>query len=130
MPIERRDRGSVVIGWLVKLAAVLTLLGIVGFDAVAVAVAHLNGSDDANSAASSAAASWQQNHSAQTAFQAAVDATGHGEVVDPSSFSIDTDGTVHLTLTRHATTLLLYRIGPLKKYATVVVKGEAPPPTL
>lgn len=130
MSVDRRDRGTVVVGWLVKLAVVLTLVGITGFDAVSVGVAHLNGTDDASSAASAAADSWQQSHNAQAAFQAAVDAVNGKESIDPKSFTIDADGTVHLTLTRHATTLVMYRIGPLKKYVTVVVKGEAAPATL
>ena len=39
--------------------------------------------------------------------------------VDAKSFTVDADGTVHLKISRTATTLVLYRIGPLKKLAHV-----------
>jgi len=129
MPIDGRDSGSMVIGWLVKLAAVLTIVGILGFDGISLAVTHLNSQDDANSAATAAAEAWQQNHNASAALQAAIDAAGSADTVLPKTFTIDADGTVHLSLQRKATTVLMYRLGPLKKYATVTASGEAPPPT-
>jgi hypothetical protein len=129
MSTHGRDSGSMVVGWLVKLAVVLTLLGIVGFDGISLAVTHLNSQDDANSAASAAAETWQQTHSAQQAYQAAVDSAGSNDTVIAKTFTIDADGTVHLSLTRKATTLVMYRIGPLKKYVEVTAKGEAGPPT-
>lgn len=129
MPTYGRDSGSMVIGWLVKLAAVLMIVGIIGFDGISLAVCHLNSQDDANSAASAAAEVWQQSHSVQQAFNAAVESAGSNDTVIPKTFVIDNDGTVHLSLTRHATTLLMYRVGPLKKYTTVTAQGEASPPT-
>ena len=49
------DAGTIVVGWLVKVALVLMILGISTFDAIAVGSAHLTTSDDANTAASAAA---------------------------------------------------------------------------
>ena len=129
MPIDRRDSGSMVIGWLVKVAAVLTIIGIIGFDGVSMAVSHLNAQDDANSAASAAAETWQQTHNVQQALQSAIDAAGSNDTVVAKTLVIDNDGTVHLSVQRHATTLLMYRLGPLKKYVTVTAAGEASPPT-
>ena len=40
-------------------------------------------------------------------------------VIDPKTFRVDPNGTVHLKISRTATTLVLYRIGPLKKYGVV-----------
>lgn len=129
MSMHDRDRGSMVVGWLVKLAAVLTIVGIVGFDGISLAVARLNSQDDANSAASAAAAAWQQTHDVQRAYDAATESAGTHETVNAKTFSIDANGTVHLTLTRTATTLVMYRLGPLKKYTVVTVHGEADPST-
>lgn len=136
MTCERRDwvtsdGGSIVIGWLVKLAVVTTLVAVVAFDAISVGISRLNGTDDANAAALAAATVWQQTHSVQQALDAAQEAvpdTTH-ESLMARSFSIDADGTVHLELRRQARTLVMYRIGPLRPYTFAVVKGEAGPPT-
>jgi len=125
-----RDSGSIVLGWLTKLTVTLVLVGIVLFDSVSVGVVRMSASDDANNAASSAAYEWQRSHSLQLAFQAAVNTvTNPSEQVLSRGFTIDPDGSVHLLLRRTATTLVLYRIGSLKKYATVTAHGEASPPT-
>jgi hypothetical protein len=126
----RGDAGSIVIGWLVRLALVLAVLGVSAFDAIAVAVAHLNGSDDASTAASAAAQEWQASHDVDRALTAAENAvTNPDEQVLPSSLRIDPDGSAHLSLQRKATTLVMYKIGPLKKYTVIVAKGDAGPPS-
>jgi flagellar biosynthesis/type III secretory pathway M-ring protein FliF/YscJ len=125
-----RDRGSIVIGWLVKVIVVLVVVCLIAFDAIAEVAGRLNASDDANNAASAAAASWQQEHNAQAAFQAAADSlTNDSEKILTKGFIIDPDGTVHLVLKREVTTVLMARIGPLKKYTTVTEDGSAGPPT-
>lgn len=127
---SRGDAGSIVVGWLVKVAAVLLIIGVSAFDAISVGVARLNGSDDANTAASAAASTWQSTHNIDQTLLAAQNAiTSVNEEVLPNSLSVAPDGTVHLSLRRKATTLVLYRIGPLKKYTIAIVKGEAGPPT-
>jgi hypothetical protein len=126
---QLRDSGGIVIGWLVKLVAGLVLFSVVAFDAISVGAAHVTGKDDADSAALAAADAWRDSHDINQAYDAAEQA------VDPSNenvlakgFSVDPDGTVHLTMTRTATTLVMFRIGPLKKYTVVTVKGESGPP--
>lgn len=126
----RGDAGGIVLGWLVKLAAVLLLVGLAGFDAISVGVAHLNGSDDANTAASAAAQQWQTSHNLDQTLLAAENAiTNPDEQVLPQSLSVAANGTVTLSLRRKTTTLLMYRIGPLKKYTVIIAKGEASPAT-
>jgi hypothetical protein len=125
-----RDRGSIVIGWLVKLIVALVVVSLIAFDAIAEVAGRLSASDDANNAASAAALSWQQTHNAQEAFQAATESlTNDAETILSKSFVIDSDGTVHLVLRRDVTTVLMGRIGPLKKYTTVTEDGTASPPT-
>ena len=45
-------------------------------------------------------------------------------------FTVEPDGSVRLLLRRDVTTLVAYRIGPLKKYTVATEQGEAAPPTL
>src|SRR5207245_2199728 len=79
-----RDSGSIVVGWLVKVAVVLMLFGIAAFDAVSVGSAHLTTSDDANTAASASASDFQSSHSAASALRAATDAiTNPNETMVP-----------------------------------------------
>ena len=127
----RTDGGSIVIGWLVKVALVLSVLGVAGFDAISVASANLSTSDDANSAASAAAADFRTSHNAASALAAAEDAiTNPNETLVKGSLSIAPDGTVSLQVERTITTVVMRHIGPLKKYTVVKATGEAAPPTL
>jgi hypothetical protein len=126
-----RDSGGVVIGWLTKLVVGLALAGVVLFDGISLTVARLGAQDDANTAASAAAASYQTSHNIQLAYNAAAQAlTNSSETVLVRGFVVDPDGTVHLLMTRNIRTMLVDRIGPLKKLGHATVSGEAPPPTL
>ena len=117
-------------GWLVKIALALTIFGVSAFDTIACASAHLTTTDDANTAASAAYAEYQTSHNVQSALSAAQDTiTNSSEVLDPKSFSIAPDGSATLTIERKVTTLVMYRIGPLKKYTDLKVVGQAPAPT-
>jgi negative regulator of sigma E activity len=121
-----RDRGSIVVGWFAKIVVVMAVVAIAMFDGISVGVAHMNGSDDANMAASAANFEWTQTHNVDDAYKAAVDAVTNGnEKVLTNGFSIDADGTVHLLLRRTAVTLAMSKIGPLKKYTVFTVRGEA-----
>ena len=125
----RRESGSIVLGWLTKLTVTLVLVGIVLFDSVSVGVVRMSASDDANNAAQSAAFEWQRTHDLQLTYQAAADTdTNPSEQLLSRGFRVDGDGSVHLLLKKTARTLVLYRIGALKKYATVTAQGEASAP--
>ena len=131
MSSNGRDSGSIVLGWLTKLMAVLLLSGVVLFDFVSVGVARMSASDDANTAAQAASAEWLHTHNVQLAYNAAAEAvTSPAERVLVRGFSITSDGSVHLLLRRDVTTLVAYRIGALKKYTVVTEAGEAAPATL
>jgi hypothetical protein len=128
--VNHADSGSIVIGWLAKLAIALTLFGVAAFDAVSVGSAHLTASDDANSAASAAAADFQTSHNVTSALGAATDAiTNPNETLVPGSLTIARDGSASLMVERKVTTLVMYRIGPLKKYTMLKIRGEASAPT-
>jgi hypothetical protein len=120
------DAGSIVVGWLAKVSLVLVLFGVSAFDAISVGSAHLTTSDDANSAASAAAADFQTSHNVQSALAAAQDAiTNPNEQIVAGSLSIDPRGSATVSVQRKVTTLVMYRIGPLKKYTVIKVRGEA-----
>ncbi|MCW2599308.1 MAG: hypothetical protein JWM02_1137 [Frankiales bacterium] len=123
------DSGSIVLGWLTKLAATLALFGLLAFDGLSLVRASFTASDHANSVASAAVEVYKQTHDLQKAYNAAVDlATPEGETVDAKTFTVRaSDGHLLLTLHREAQTLWLYRIGPLKKYVDVTAHGEGVP---
>jgi len=120
------DAGGIVIGWLTKLIVSLAVFAVIVFDGLAVGVGALHATDDANSAADAASAAYHSDPNVQLAYEAAETwATQHGEQALTSGFQVDPDGRVHLTLIKHVTTLLLYRIGPLAHYTFVRGRGDA-----
>src|SRR4051812_18347249 len=74
MTSNRRDSGSIVLGWLTKLMVIMLLVGVVLFDFVAVGVSRMSAADDANTAAEAASSEWQHSHDVQLAYNAAVQA--------------------------------------------------------
>jgi hypothetical protein len=120
----RRDseRGDIVLSWLAKLAVIFGLSGIVLFDAISVGVTHSSIADQGSYAAREASETWGATKDLQKAYLTASAVAADRDalnIVDPKSFTVEADGTVHLRISRTATTLVLYRIGPLKKLAHV-----------
>jgi hypothetical protein len=120
------DRGDVILSWLSRVVVVLAITAVIGFDALSIAVAHVSATDDANTAAVAASAAWRTDKGAlsPTLLAAQTSAAQHDEIVLPTSLTVERDGTVHLKLQRHATTLVVRHIGPLKSWADVIVKGS------
>jgi len=123
------DSGSIVLGWLTKLAASLAILGLLAFDGFSLVRADFTAADHANTAASAAADVYKQTHDIQKAYDAAAAlAKLDGETIDPKSFTVrPTDDHILLTLHRKAKTLWMQEIGPLKKYTDLTGKGEGAP---
>ena len=114
------DRGDIVLGWLTKLAVVLAVLGVLGFDAISLASTRFSAEDHAQTAARAAGAVYRTPADLQPAYDAAAAAVvEYGDVVDPASFAIAPDGAVTLTLQRTAPTMVLEKIGPLRGWADV-----------
>ena len=131
MDLACRDNGSVVLGWLTKLVVVIAIVGVALFDTLSIAAARLGATDDADTAAEAAVTAYHSSHNVQEAYQAAVDTLpSDSESLPPQQFVVQPDGSVSLVLRRTTTTLVAHKIGPLKKYALVVVHGEATQPTL
>lgn len=104
------DRGDIVIGWLTKIVVVLGLAGLVLFDAISMGTTAVSLTDQGQHAAREASDVWQSTQSVQEAYDAAVASAvdqNPANVVDPATFRIDPDNTVHLKVGRTATTIVL-----------------------
>lgn len=127
----RPDRGDVVLGWLTRLTVTLAVLGVVGFDLLSIGVGRLQVQDRAANAAAAARSAWQDNRNVQLAYNAALAslvADGAAQdVIDPAQFSVTPDGTVTLTVTHRATTLLAGRIGPARRWTVATSTATATP---
>ena len=120
MTSARNDAGGVIVGYFTKIALVLSVFAVVSFDAVSVGVAKMSAEDNAQEAARAGAESWSNRHDEAAAYTAAVRAAAeHDAEIDPTSFAIAEDGTVTVTLTKEATTLLIYRVKKTQKWAVV-----------
>ena len=108
----------------------MAIAGVALFDAVSVGVTATTLTDQGTYAARQASEAWQATASVQKAYDAAlaiaVEANPHN-TIDTKSFTIDDDDTVHLTISREATTLVLYRWSKTAKWAEIsrTVKGRS-----
>lgn len=115
-------------GWLARLVALFTLLGVLAFDGVKIVVATFGAADDAATAAQAAADSYRAAPDVQAAYDAAVQSlAGKADVVETKTFTVASDGRIDLVVQRHPTTLWLHRISPLKRFVTVQQAGVALP---
>lgn len=122
------DSGGVVLGWLVRLAAILGVVGVLAFDGISLGVARLSAADDASTAARVAGATWSQTGSIQAAYDTAVTSATEASPansVPPSAFTVAPDGTVTLTVHRTAHTLVVRHVGWVRGWADVFEIGTA-----
>lgn len=122
------ERGDIVLSWLTKLVVFFALAGVVLFDAISVGATHSSVADQGSYAAHQASETWETTKDLQKAYltaSAIATEANSLNVVDPDSFAIDPDGRVHLTISRTATTVILYRVGPLKHWAHVEHESTA-----
>ena len=116
------DCGSIVLGWITKLIVGFALAAVVLFDAMSVGTTYSSVADQGSFAARQASDTWSSTKDLQKSYltaQATATESNPLNVIDPKTFRVDPNGTVHLKISRTATTLVLYRIGPLKKYGVV-----------
>lgn len=116
------DRGDIVLGWLTKLVAVLSVFGVIAFDAISLGTAHLQAEDRAHTAARAASDTHRAggHPNVQAAYDAALaEVVEHGDTIDPQSFIVSPQGEVTLTLHHSAPTLVLEKIAPLRQWAEI-----------
>lgn len=111
------------LGWLTRIVLFFSVAGLALFDAISIGTTAMTVADQGSFAALQASEAWQTNKSVQGAYNAAVAAAAKenpADVIATKDFVIDDDGTVHLTVSRTATTLIVYRIGPITNWAHIV----------
>jgi hypothetical protein len=119
---ESRDEGSegsIVIGWITKLALTAAIIGTLGFDGISVGVGHLSTSDDASTAVQAASQNYQTTHNLTLAYDAARGAVKPTETISTTDFAIAADGTATLTLTNTVHTLVFFRTSMTKGWAVI-----------
>lgn len=129
---RERDRGDVVVGWLVRVVASVAVVGVLLFDVVSVGAAKMSVIDQAGTAARAASDDWLTHHNQQAAFDAAWTSAIESNAtnsVDTKSFRVDQTGTVRLDVHRTAPTLLLHLVPPLRHWADVTGSGVGRPAT-
>ena len=127
------DAGDIVVSWLLRVALVLTLLGVVAFDTIAVSAARLSVQDDSQAAAYAAATTWVGSHDIRRAYASAQSVAVERDtynVVDRASFEVDAQGRAHVTVTRRARTVVLEHLGPLRRWTAVRGVGVGGVPSL
>lgn len=123
------DAGVLVVGFVIKLALVLGLVAVVGYDAISLVHTRLTAADAANTAAAAAAENYRGSRNIQLAYNAALAAAGSPDAtIDTGTFKVAPDGGVSLRLHLHATTLLVHRIPPLRSWEDASEVGTAGPP--
>ena len=118
------------LGWLVKLVAVLGVAGLLAFDAISVATASVSLEDQAVVAARDASEALVRLPTAQAAYDAALAsavASNPLNELPPAEVLISPGQVVTVTLHRTAPTLVLQRIGPLEHWAERSATATAAP---
>ena len=116
------------LGWLTKLCVTLALVGVVLFDAISVGSTAASVSDQGTYAAFEASATWDQTKDLQKTYLTAATAAAEQNsqnVVSTKGFTVDPDGTVHLVISREASTLILFRWDRTAKWAHVSQNAKA-----
>jgi|SRR5687768_3247601 len=134
-----RDERGIVADWLVKVIVGIAIFGVIGYDAGSIAVNHFNldsGAKDVANAVSLDVGSRSEarNYTADEIFrlaQAQVEADDggvDGARVLRDGTLITPEGIVHVRLGRVADTLIVKRIGAIKKWARATADGQAGTP--
>lgn len=115
------DRGSIVIGWLSKLAIAFALFGVLAYDGFMVVTASFGAADDATTAANEAADTYHATRGdVQASYNAAVRSiAGKGDVIETTTFTVAPDGKVTLTVERKPKTLWMHYVGPIKSWTHI-----------
>ena len=114
------ERGDIVVGWFTKIVIILALVGVVGFEATSIGVAHVQMQDTAKAAARAGSREWKDSRDVQRAYQAAeaVAAADSGRIA-PEEFVVHDDGSVTVTVEKDASSLLLFRFSLGRKLTKI-----------
>lgn len=122
-----RERGGIVLGWLLRVTVFLLLLGVLIFDVFSLAYTNVTTVDDAGIVASFGAGALIENPRDVTG--ARDESLRHAETLGVSmrtrDWWVDEAGEVHVTVSREARSLALHYVPQLRKYLTVQAVGIA-----
>lgn len=121
--VDPRDEHGEISSWFTQLLVVLVVVGLVIYEAVALAFAAVQVDDVAREVARVARDEYRAEQSLNRARTLAEEAAGDQEA---SVVDLDTDGTVlRVTVARSARTLVVHRIDPLAERLTPTATREA-----
>ena len=113
-------------GWLIKLVVGIALAGFVLFELGSPVVTKTILDGQAHDAASDAAKDYFSGRDVGKA-QAVAQHDADGDGAKLSAFSVDDQGTVHVTLSKQAKSYVLHNFGPTKHWYDVSVSASAVP---
>ena len=121
------DQGGIVLGWLMRVAVVLAVLGVMAFDVFSLAYTSVTTGEDASILASTGAETLLERPGDYDGARARSEAQAEelGVLMRGPDWWVDDRGEVHVTVTRTASSLALQHIPPLRKYLTVRAVGTA-----
>jgi hypothetical protein len=121
------DLGSIVVGWLTRVVLVLAVIGVLGYDAVAIGQGRVNAADEADQIAQDAHDTWADTHSVDKAYATARDeAAANGDSIPKGGFTIEPKhGLVTVKVQHSVDTLVIKHFGFSRPWTTMVATGQA-----
>jgi hypothetical protein len=117
--LRRDDAGSIVFGWLGRVALTLTVLALAAFEVMSIVVTHINLEDVGRTAGDRALTVYAETGDPYRAFLAAdTYVTESGAEMSRKSFSVSEES-VSFDVKKTAPTLLLFRVDATAGYAEV-----------
>lgn len=121
--VRRNETGGIITGWLAQLLVIMAIVGLVGYEVVAVAVAAVTLEDEAREVAKVAADAYGSEQRIEDASAAAGEA---GTTLGVEVLEVTLDGDhVRVTVRGQAGTLLLHRLGALEDLTRPTATGRS-----
>jgi hypothetical protein len=121
------DSGSIVFGWLGRLALTLTLLGVLCFEVLSIVVTQIGLDDVGQTAGDRALTVYAGTNDSTSAFLAADEyAASQGATLVKRTFTVSDDA-VSFDLKKTAPTILLFRLDATADYAEITTTIYAEP---
>lgn len=124
--LRHQDDGGIVLGWLFRVALVLSLLGVAAFDVIAIGVAHVGIEDVASEAAFDAAHVPGPKLDAERAKVAASRVASDADA-RLDAFTLAADGTATVTVSQDVDTLVVRYLSPLRRFTVTSATASHTP---
>lgn len=122
--VLRDQRGDIVSGWLIQLVLVMTVLGVIGYEVIAVAATALGLDGAARDVAVAGASAYRNDGENLAAATSASEVAAVEQEVELDSVEVTGD-TLTVTVRKQAATLFVHRIGPLADLTRPSASGRA-----